>query len=203
MHVVSLGVIFTCLIFVTACSTQPIQSTDALQKNQTWLSHKNKISNIHQWKISGRFGAQTESDSWNGSINWTQDSDKYNIKISGPLSSGSFSLYGDAELSTLKLSKDEVFEATDPDVLMETYTGLRLPIKFLRHWIVGLPSPMNNQPQIALNEEGQISRLSQKGWDISFKRYEKINNVFLPKKIFLENTEFDVRLVIGRWQITG
>jgi len=195
------AIIFTCLIF-SACSTNSIKpDLEENQQNPVWLKHKSEINNINQWKISGRFGAQSETESWHGSINWSQNVDQYNIQISGPLSSGSFSLQGNSNQSTLKLAKDKSYEAGDPELLLETHTGLRLPIKNLRYWIVGTPSPLNNDSRIILNNEGLLSKLSQMGWDISFKKYHKISNVLLPRKIFLENHEFDVRLVIQNWQI--
>jgi len=198
-----LGIIFTCLIF-SACSTNPIKSDlDQNQPNPVWLKHKSEIDSINQWKISGRFGAQSETESWHGSINWSQNIDKYNINISGPLSSGSFSLQGDSNHSTLKLAKDKTYEADDPEILLETYTGLRLPVKNLRYWIVGSPSPLNSKSRQIINSDGLLSQLTQMGWDISFKNYSKISNISLPKKIFLENHEFDVRLVIQNWQISS
>lgn len=201
MRVTILSLTAACAIFISACSTLPIQTSQQLQENKRWLEHKNKLSDISQWKISGRFSAQSESDSWQGSLDWTQKNDHYKIHVSGPLNSGSFSLFGDLEQSTLQITKDKFYTEQDPDSLMENHIGLRLPIKYLRHWILGLPSPLNDKIQIALNENGQISRLSQQGWDITFKRYKKINHVFLPNKIFLENSEFDVRLVIRKWRI--
>jgi len=196
-----LGVIFSCLLF-SACSVSPTKfDPNHGQQNPSWLKHKAEIGNINQWQISGRFGAQSETESWHGSINWSQNIDQYDIHISGPLSSGSFTLQGDSNLSTLKLAKDKSYEADDPELLLETYTGLRLPVKNLRYWIVGTPSPLYNDSRIILNNEGLLSKLSQMGWDISFKNYSKISNVLLPRKIFLENHEFDVRLVIQNWQI--
>lgn len=203
MHLAVLAVVLTCLLF-SACSIQPTQPDSGLSLNDpVWLIHEAELNNINQWEISGRFGAQSETESWQGSINWSQKIDQYTIQISGPLSSGSFSLTGDASLSTLKLAEDKIYEADDPELLLETYTGLRLPVKSLRYWIVGLPSPLNGNKSMTLNEDGLLSQLSQKGWDISFKNYAKVSNIFLPGKIFLENHEFDVRLVIRNWQITG
>lgn len=195
--------LFVACLFFSACSVNPFQlKTNQNLQNPTWLKHKSEIDNINQWQISGRFVAQNESEYWNGNIQWLQNNDQYSIVVSGPLSSGSFSLEGDSNYSTLKLAKDKTYEAIDPEELLENYIGLRLPVKNLRYWIVGSPSPLNNS-RIILNDDGLLGQLSQLGWDISFKNYAKINNTLLPKKIFLENDEYDVRLVIQNWQITG
>jgi outer membrane lipoprotein LolB len=197
------GIIITCLLF-SACSLKPVQPNfDSNQQEAVWLKHKTELKNINQWQISGRFGAQSETESWNGSINWSQNLDQYSINISGPLSSGSFSLQGNSDYSILKISKEKTYGAEDPELLLETHTGLRLPIKNLRYWLIGSPSPLSNKNRIMLNNEGLLSQLSQVGWDISFKNYIRVNDTTLPKKIFLENHEFDVRLVIQHWEVSG
>ena len=198
----ALAIIATCLFF-SACSINPLQpkANQDLQ-NPNWLKHKADIKDINQWQISGRFVAQSESEYWNGNIQWSQNSDQYNIFVSGPLSSGSFSLEGDSTQSTLKLAEDKIYESINPELLLEDHIGLRLPIKNLRYWVVGSPSPLDDS-QIILNKDGLLGELSQMGWDITFKTYTKINNILLPRKIFLENTEYDVRLVIQNWKING
>jgi len=199
---------FFCILFalvlLSACSTQTLKPTPTTpQQNANWEQHQSTLDGIKQWKISGRFGAQSEEESWNGSINWVQSNDEYQINISGPLSSGSFSLHGDAKLSKLQIEKDKIYEAEDPELLLETYTGLRLPINNLRYWIIGKPSPLDSSSKVTLSSNGLLSQLTQKGWEITFRNYTKVNNISLPNKIFLENHEFDVRLAIKNWQLLG
>ena len=193
--------LFALLLLISGCSTlktsQP-KLTDS-QKKTAWLTHKNTLNEIDEWQFSGRFSAQNETESWHGSISWTQKQNHFNILISGPLSSGSMSLSGDNKNSTLKLSNDHLFESSDPEALLEEHTGLQLPVKSLRYWLIGIPS--NHNYSSTLNPHGQLDQLTQKGWDIAFKRYKQINNLALPNKIFLNNSEYTVRLVIKHWQI--
>ncbi|HFE38921.1 MAG TPA: outer membrane lipoprotein LolB [Gammaproteobacteria bacterium] len=188
---------------IAACSTSPKQiDLNQTQRNAAWIKHKSELDSIKHWQLQGRFSAQNETESWHGSIQWSQDQNQFAIHISGPLNSGSFSLHGNARSATLELAKDKIFQAPDPELLLETYTNLRLPVKNLRYWVIGLPSP-DSDTRSTLNKNGLLGHLSQKNWEISFKNYQKINNLRLPNKIFLENHEFDVRLVIKNWQISS
>ena len=55
-------------------------------------------------------------------------------------------------------------------------------------------------PVLAFDEEGQLSRLRQADWHIDYPAYQQSDGLSLPRKVFLENTELSVRLVIDRWQ---
>lgn len=193
--------LFALLLIISGCSTfkTPQNSLTGDQKKTAWLTHKNTLDEINDWQFSGRFSAQNETESWHGSITWTQKHNQFNILISGPLSSGSMSLTGDTKRSTLKLNNDSPFESSDPEALLATHTGLQLPIKSLRYWLIGKPS--NSDYSSMLNSQGQLDHLNQKGWNVAFKRYEQINDFALPNKIFLNNEEYSVRLVIKKWQI--
>jgi outer membrane biogenesis lipoprotein LolB len=41
--------------------------------------------------------------------------------------------------------------------------------------------------------------MEQDGWEIQFLRYHKVNGKQLPKKIYLQNNEFKVKLLIKYW----
>lgn len=199
----NLRVIYLLILFiiVSGCSTlgtPRINLTD-VQKKAAWLTHKNTLDEINDWQFSGRFSAQNETESWHGHISWTQKNDHFNILISGPLNSGSMSLSGDSKKTTLILSNNQPFESPDPELLLERHTGLQLPIKSLRYWLIGAPN--NNDYSSTLNAHGQLDHLLQKGWSVAFKRYKKTNNLTLPNKIFLKNSKYSVRLVIKNWQI--
>ena len=172
------------------------------ETNQTiWLQHKKELSQINKWQFNGRFGAKTDTENWNGSINWVQNDLQYKINISGPLSSGSILLQGTENFSQLKLSDDTPFIDTDPQQLLQNHTGLKLPVNELRYWLLGLPDPQSKYDTVEINENGQLSRLTQNNWEVSFKRYIPINKLQLPDKIFLVNHEINVRLIIQKWQI--
>ncbi len=186
---------------LSSCSTlQKRPTTSPAEQHEAWLAHKSALNKLTHWQLSGRFGAQSDTESWHGSLQWSQKNDQFNIHLSGPLGSGSVILGGNAEYSTLTLGKDKVFSARDPEFLLTQHTGLHFPIKSLRYWVVGLPSPLG-AAEAQHKESGLLSRISQNEWDVSYKNYHQIKNVQLPGKIFLKNEAYNVRLIIKKWQI--
>ena len=196
--IVVLGLLTT---LISACSTNPSKPNIQQHGKTAWLTHKKALADVQDWQFSGRFGAKTDTENWNGSISWSQHNQQYKINISGPLSSGSIQLEGADNISQLKLSEKDSFVDTDPQSLLQTHTGLKLPVKELRFWLLGLPAPDSHYDAIEINAAGQINHLKQNHWQINFKRYTSVNGKMLPNKIFLKNHEINVRLIIQKWEI--
>ncbi len=196
--VVVLGLLTT---LISACSTNPSKPNNQQQDKTAWVTHQKALADVQHWQFSGRFGAKTDTENWNGSISWSQHDQQYKINISGPLSSGSIQLEGTDDISLLKLSEKDSFVDTDPQSLLQTHTGLKLPVKELRYWLLGLPAPGSHYDSLEVNTAGQINRLTQNHWQINFKRYTSVNGKMLPNKIFLKNHEINVRLIIQKWKI--
>ena len=110
-------------------------------------------------------------------------------------------LEGEENFALLHLSETQSVTDVDPQSLLYAHTGLKLPVNELKYWLLGLPSPDNHYSTVELNEKGQLSKLSQNNWEVTFKRYTTVNNRQIPNKIFLVNHEISVRLIIQKWQI--
>ena len=198
---VFVALLFSSVVFLEGCSIIPTTATDRTPVKIEWSERKLALSNITHWKLSGRFGAKTASDSWSGNINWLQEQTHYQINISGPLNTGSVEINGNEYSSELYVSDEESYSASNAEELLESHTGLRLPMNNLRYWLIGLPSPASLQESIEFDEFGRLKKIAQQGWLVTFKRYGYVNDIELPNKIFLVNHEFDVRLVIQSWHI--
>jgi len=200
MKQATISFILSILLF-SGCSLSPKLTVDHTPEKLEWAERKNTLSNLNHWELSGRFGAKNSVDSWSGSIAWLQDQNHYQIKLSGPLSTGSVEIKGDEDFSELLLSDEESYGAANAEQLLEMHTGLRLPMSNLRYWLIGLPSPTVQHEGIELDDFGRLKKIAQQGWVVTFRRYAQVNGLELPNKIFLVNHEFDVRLVIQRWSI--
>ncbi len=88
----------------------------------------------------------------------------------------------------------------DAGLLLYQQTGVRLPVSELRYWVLGIPSPkMKTQPKF--DQYGRIKLMQQDGWTIDMRRYTDTNAVFLPRKVFMQGQELDIRLVIDEWKL--
>jgi outer membrane lipoprotein LolB len=67
--------------------------------------------------------------------------------------------------------------------------------------VLGLPAP--GAAERTLDEYGRLDRLKQSGWEISFLDYENHHGIELPGRVFINNHQAKVRLVIGDWRLNA
>ncbi len=187
------------LLLQIGCTTAPPrpQPTDT---QQAWQNHQLQLSALHNWRLSGRLGIQTGHEGWHAGLDWQQHNSAYTIRITAPLGQGSLLLQGDTTGVLLQTSDGETAHAADPGLLLYQQFGWKVPVASLRYWVLGLPAP--GHAVKTLDEYGRLSRLQQAGWEITFLDYELQHGVELPGRVFVNNHQAKVRLVIGEWQLT-
>jgi outer membrane lipoprotein LolB len=158
-------------------------------------------ADIDDWQLKGRFGARNGNDAWNGSVQWRQHGDDSKIALSGPLGQGNVLIQSNPYESQLQIADNGVFFSDNVELLIFRHTGMHLPVKGLRHWVLGLPSPLYPVQSAELDEQNRLLAIQQHDWKIQFKRYRKSGAFELPAKLYLDHPDFEVRLIIDRWQV--
>jgi outer membrane lipoprotein LolB len=183
-----------------ACATAPgpVPAGAALGR---WLDRQQRLAALVQWNLQGRVGIETGKDSGNATMSWEQNGEEYAIRISAPLSQGTFELKGGMQGVTLRGPDNRVASAADPQALMQDQLGWSLPVAGLKYWIRGIPMPNRPVAAVHFDDAGRLSDLEQDGWRVSVQRYKKVGGEELPDKIFMENAPLKMRVVIGEWQL--
>lgn len=185
------------LLLLSACtSTPPLPQVDDPQ--QAWQEHRQQMAALPQWQLGGRLLIITGHETWNTSINWQQQGEHYRIMLIGPLGQGSLKLDGDPHQVTLQAHDGEPQQANDPEALLSQQLGWHVPIRSLRYWVLGLPAPGEHEKTIS--NAGLLQTLRQDDWAIEFRDYQQQDGLYLPGRIFANNHQAKVRLIIGQWQ---
>lgn len=185
------------LLLLSACTTAPpLPQVDDPQ--QAWQEHRQQMAALPQWQLGGRLLIVTGHETWNTSINWQQQGEHYRIMLIGPLGQGSLKLDGDPHQVTLQAHDGEPQQANDPEALLSQQLGWHVPIRSLRYWVLGLPAPGEHKKTIS--DAGLLQTLQQDGWAIEFRDYQQRDGLYLPGRIFANNHQAKVRLIIGQWQ---
>ena len=188
-------------VLLAACTTLPAVNRTAPELQGLWSAQQRDLAQIHSWNVSGRLGIQTEKEGWHISFRWQQEDMLYHIVMSGPLGQAAAELQGTSQGVTLLLSDGKSVMADDPDQLLAQQLGWRVPIKGLYYWVRGLPVPEAAETHV-LDGEGRLQTLDQSGWHIAYRRYGDFAGKALPTKIFLDNDDLKVRLVIDEWTLS-
>ncbi len=185
-------------LWLMACSApQPRPSLS--DPAAVWQHHRTQLADVAQWHLLGRLAIQTGGESWYASIEWKQLLQDYEIRLTAPLGQGTIRLRGNEKVVELSDTDGRTALDYDPETLLWREFGWKVPVASLRFWVLGLPAPGPEQHE--LDSNGRLSRLLQNDWEIHFLDYTSHQGMVLPRKVFINNHQAEVRLVVNTWQI--
>ncbi|MCW8957956.1 MAG: lipoprotein insertase outer membrane protein LolB [Gammaproteobacteria bacterium] len=185
------------LLLLAGCSSAPPRQLPN-DSQLAWQERQYRLASLTDWRLTGRLAIQSGHEAWHARISWAQDSQNYTIELIAPLGQGSLRLDGDNRTVTLLTDKGESVSATDPGALLQQQFGWRVPVAALRYWVLGVPAPGARQEQ--LDEYGRLSQLEQGEWKIQFLDYRQHQGLELPGRVFVNNHQAKVKLVISAWE---
>ncbi len=159
-----------------------------------------QLLSIADWTVGGRIALKAGTEGWNGSLKWTQNTDRLDFRFTAPLGVASFRIQGDPELLRITLSSGEEYQVTDPVADLNRMFGWSVPVHSMRYWMLGVPDPRSEYSEL-LDEAGNSSQLEQRGWVVSFDRYREVDGQVLPRRIVMTGHEVRIRVAVDSWQV--
>lgn len=155
---------------------------------------------LEQFTISGRIAVKYGDEAFSAHYRWRHFANQNLIDLISPLGQTVARLSSDGNkvrlVTSAVTSEQQETEAASWDELTERELGWPLPIEGLLYWIQGLTSPQGSvasrQPQ-----SGQLQRLEQDGWQITYLAYQDQ----LPQRLLLKQRLVEMRLVIDSWAV--
>lgn len=203
------SLIFLLALVLGACATTPppvellsedISEQPSPEQVKSWQHHRQLIDQVSDWKLTGRIVVNTEDDAWNGELHWSQSADGYGIQFSAPFGQGAFQIESSAKGVELRFSDGKIFQAADAESLLLEQLGWHLPLSGFQYWVTGLPKP-KLASVLNYRQDGRLASLRQGKWQVSFPDYVAVGDRMMPRKVYLENHELSVRLVVDRWEL--
>ena len=190
MNYLGLLLLSSLLIVVAACS----------QHVSVIRSDKSYYFPVDQWRIKGKLGVRTDTDSGSVAIDWRQHRDHYRIRVNGPLGQGGAWVEGDRQFITLQQPGRQPVVSTTPEQLLKETLGWFLPINDLRYWVQGVPNSNKMISEPAYDKQGMLVAFEQADWSVSLSRYKPVEKWLLPHKIRLNKNDVQLTLAIREWQ---
>ena len=185
-----------------SCSYLP-KTTSQIPDN--WSQTVAQRQQILSWKLSGRLAMQTENNGGSLDLFWSQQDDIYKIRLIAAMGQGAILIKGNAHGVTLRTNEGEAY-AENADELLASNLGVSLPISGLHDWLRGVPVSSRPAQKQLWNEQGQLYKLVQDGWNIEMSDYKKVGKHILPHAFYLDRDdqpELGIRLVIRQWTLLG
>jgi outer membrane lipoprotein LolB len=192
-----LPLVFLAAVLGAGCATAPKPD---MAPDSAWEVRQEALSELRQWQLGGRIAVRTEEEAAHGRLQWRQEGERFDVRISGPFGSGTVRLAGDPAGAILWLDRQEPIRSADPEILLYGQTGWWIPVGALRYWVLGMPAPQLEYDR-KLDAYGRIELLRQAGWEIRFLDYEQRDGLELPGRIFVSKGSGEVKVVVQRWNM--
>jgi outer membrane lipoprotein LolB len=169
-----------------------------------WQNHVTAVSALQAWSLSGRLNIREGQQSDTVNLNWSQTNESFAIRLSGTLGLGAVHLEGDNDSVVLEKAGEEPRLLPGLDALSSEYLDYEFPAAYLRWWVRGLPVPYLPVSS-TLNEQSLLQTLVQTSpsgqrFELSFDRYEQVQQIALPGRINLQSQGVTLRFLIDGWQ---
>ncbi len=194
MKFIAFSILLLAQLAVSGCSLMGLQLEEHVREKQ--------LNQIQNWQVRGKLSVVTKEDAATGYLTWQQDSEDFDLFLSGPLGQGASRLVGKNGKASLTLPNKDPVYAPSAEYLMQRYLGWQFPVMDIRYWVKGQVSPNSRSTQVRDNL-GLLESLQQHGWQVQFSRYQRQGDVWLPGRIKMIGHDFKFIFAIKEWTING
>jgi len=190
-------------VMIAGCETlrehSPLEG-EATEVDTTWRAHAHALSHFRNWFMLGTLAVRSGGEASRVAIRWRQTSDSYLVRFMGPLGVGLFEVEGSDTEVEARFPNGRRASAASPESLLEQEIGWSVPLRGLRHWIVGAPAPGGTASNMEFDDHGRLAHLEQAGWTVVYERYGDLGDLALPERIRFRSETVDATIVIRRWK---
>lgn len=194
-------VVALCVAALPGCallrpSSLPTTAPDAALLAR-WDAHTARISTIDAFTVRGR--AAASAIGFKADLRWKQEADgRFAMRVAGPFGARAAELSGDAQSVQVRVGDEPPRATTDPEAWLHKALGAPLPVRGLRWWALGLPSPHSHYDML-LDPEGRALRIEQDGWALDFPDYRATAGYMLPRRIDARHGDTRVIVLADHW----
>jgi outer membrane lipoprotein LolB len=191
-----------------ACAVQepapsaPPESLPPLSEAERWERHLQTLASVNDWTAQGKVGYRLPDDAGSASLHWRQLGPQSELRLSGPLGTGSTQIRNEGAL--LRVSRDGIARLYPADAApwLPGGTLLPVPIDSIRYWLKGLPDPSHLIDALVI-QDALAREIRQNGWNIRIDDYRDVSGLALPARLTLESLDTDLRLtlILREWTL--
>ena len=168
-------------------------------RNKLWKVRQQELTQFNDWELEAQLGLKVAEQYGIVSLEWQQIGDSYIIYLDDPFGQSIVKIKGKPHSVELEAFR-KIYNGHNPEQLLFALTGWKLPIRSLRYWMIGMPSPISIAT-LRLNYEGNLVRIHQHGWIIEYLQYKKISGVNMPYRMIIRQGNMQATLVFRSWRL--
>ncbi len=153
---------------------------------------------LTSFQIAGRISVRHGNEGFSGNLTWRHANEEDEFVILTPLGQGVARIIKNAAGVSLETPDQAMVRAQDAESLTQSTLGFALPLSGLPHWVQA--QPIGPKAQLRHNPDGTLDQLAEQGWQIDYLAYRAVGALQLPGKVFMENSDVKLRLIVDEWQ---
>jgi outer membrane lipoprotein LolB len=196
-----LGLIF--LLYGCASHKSIEQSQPSL--HMTKEARLEKLQRIQQWQIKGKIAFLQKNKRESASLFWqyNQHTAQQTLNLTTYLGINVLTLNTDNGNHRVEID-GESYQSDNLEQLIYSLTGLILPTKALHYWLKG--QVYSAADTISYDKKSQLpnkltSYYQGNTWQISYKKYQLVDDVTLAHQITIKQNDLTIKIVINQWKL--
>lgn len=190
-------VLLSAALLLGGCASLPPPLADQTAAAAKWRQHYAQVAAIESFSLLGR-AASGGSVGVKADLRWRQfDDGHFDVRLSGPFGAGAISISGTEREVEIR-TKDGIEYTADPEGWLLQRAGWTFPVRGLRWWARGLPSP-ETPAQPLFDADGRLAELQQGGWTFRYTEYQDVDGIALPRRFEASSSAITLKLIVDRW----
>jgi len=184
------------LAVLAGCRTLP----PAPPTGAVWEVRRPQLQSLQHFALRGRVAVAAGSEGFNASLRWTQEGNRSQVTLEGPLGVGGAQLTASGDDLTVVTSRGERIESAAAHAELAARLGFDPPLASLRYWVLGVPDPGPPASESLDAAQQRLAALTQAGWQVEYQSYSSASGETLPARMTLQRDAVRVRLLVDDWQ---
>jgi outer membrane lipoprotein LolB len=160
---------------------------------------------MQHWKLEGKIAFITPQEKESAGISWriNEQSGTQQLNLNSYLGINVLDLTSEQAKHTIKFD-GKTYAGSNLPELIQSLTGLHLPLEALRFWLKGIP--YNSTDQILFDSTShlptKLTSLYQGDlWQINYQQYKTIGTYPLATKMMITKDDLLIKIAINKWQM--
>ncbi|QBY03221.1 outer membrane lipoprotein LolB [Thalassotalea sp. HSM 43] len=193
--------LFSLFMVIALSGCQTLYSDSELYQNQKL--REQSLSDVNDWLIRGKIAFIAPDEKQSANLYWRRIGENQQLRLTTFLGVNVLSLESKDGMHTITVDGN-TYQDQDLDYLIQSVSGIALPVAALSQWLKGLPYSESDQFQYSDSTQlpSQLSaEVNGKQYQLEYQSYTLVNNLRLTNKLSIDYKDMRIKLAISEWEL--
>lgn len=191
-------------LLLSACNLNQIKTQGSASDNDMqWQARQQALKKISQYETRGAFAYFEDTNKTYARFYWQDKADeRYRLLLTNPLGTTELDLNVMPGVIEVTDNKGKKYYSDNPTEMIYQLTGMVIPLKNLRAWLIGLPGDATHFELDANHLLKSVTLPAPEGdWIVTYQAYDSNTTPHLPQRLELKQGERTIKLKMDNWDI--